>query len=54
MDFPVATGNGTRSKGLKLQQRKCRVMIRGNFLPMMMVNHWNTLPREVVDGQPLE
>ncbi|KFR13588.1 hypothetical protein N306_02338, partial [Opisthocomus hoazin] len=38
----------------KLQEGRFRLNIRKKFFMMMVVKHWNRLPREVVDAPSLE
>jgi len=52
--FDRACKDRRRVNGLKFKKSRFRLDIRKKFFMMRLVEHWNKLPREVVDTPSLE
>ena len=54
MDSSVASSNRRRGNRQKREHRKFHINTRKNYFALRVKEHWNRLPRKVVESPSLE
>ena len=52
--FSVVCSDRIRNNGLNLEHTKFHTNMRKNFFMLRVMEHWNRLPREVVEAPSME
>ena len=52
--FLVVCSDRTRNSGLEREHRKLHTNMQKNFFTIRVMDHWNWVPREVVESLPME
>lgn len=52
--FLVVPGNRTGGNGFKLKYGKFHLHVGKNCFPVMLTEHWNSMPREVAESLSLQ
>ena len=50
----VVCSDSTRNNGLKLEHNKFHTNMQKIFFKVRVTEHWNRLPREVMESPPME
>ena len=51
--FPPAITTSTRGHDLRLQKSRSKHKVRYNFFTQRIVNHWNSLPAEIIHARSI-